>query len=403
MILTMWDFLISNDVWRKTVTNDCMKMKKALIVTALARFTKSFLTNDIITLQKMGFEVHCAANIHHAGAECMPEYFKEMNVAFHQIDFSSSKPLSLETLKSYKEMATLFKNDYFDVIHCHTPIAGAIARYAGRKQRKKGSVVIYTTHGFYFHKHSSKKTWAMFHIVEDLMSRYCDAIITINREDFNNAKKMHCKKVFYIPGVGVDTKRFRDAIVDRESYRKTLEIDADQVLVLAVGELSHRKNHQVIVKALVKARIPGTVFMICGNAMTRANTKTELEQQAKEAGVDLRLMGLRDDIPQICKCADIGVMPSTREGLGLSGIEMLAAGLPVVASNVHGIVDYITNGVDGYLCDPFDADAFAEAIKKLSDPNVRESMIVNCEKAAEPFDVEHSKKAMQNIYLEMLN
>ena len=99
------------------MTNDCKKMKRALIVTALARFTKSFLTNDIITLQKMGYEVHCAANIHHAGAECMPAYFEDMNVVFHQIDFSSSKPISFETLKSYKQMAELFKKEHFDLIH----------------------------------------------------------------------------------------------------------------------------------------------------------------------------------------------------------------------------------------------------------------------------------------------
>ena len=82
---------------------------------------------------------------------------------------------------------------------------------------------------------------------------------------------------------------------------------------------------------------------------------------------------------------------------------MLAAGLPVIASNVHGIVDYITDDVDGYLCDPFDENAFAKAISKLADENLRKSMIENCEKAAEPFDVEHSKKAMQDIYFEMLN
>ena len=383
--------------------DNCIKIKKALIVTALARFTKSFLTNDIIILQKMGYEVHCAANIHHTGAECMPQYFKKVNVIFHQIDFSSNKPLSIETLKSYKEMAELLRNEYFDVIHCHTPIAGAIARYVSRKQHQKGSTVIYTTHGFYFHKHSSKKTWVVFYTIEDLMSRYCDAIITINQEDFDNAKKMHCQKVFYIPGVGVDTKRFRDAIVDRPSYRKQLEIGEDQILILAIGELSRRKNHQIIIKALAKAKIPNAVFMICGNAMTSANTKDELKHLAKELGVTLRLMGLRDDIPEICKCADIGVMPSTREGLGLSGIEMLAAGLPVVASNVHGIVDYIKNGIDGYLCDPFDEDAFAEAIKKLCDPNIRKSMAGNCVKAAEPFDIKYSRRAMQDIYTEMLN
>ena len=383
--------------------DNCIKIKKALIVTALARFTKSFLTNDIIILQKMGYEVHCAANIHHTGAECMPQYFKKVNVIFHQIDFSSNKPLSIETLKSYKEMAELLRNEYFDVIHCHTPIAGAITRYAGRKQRKKGSIVIYTTHGFYFHKHSDKKTWMLFHAIEDLMSRYCDAIITINREDFENAKKLHCKKVYYIPGVGVDTKCFRNAIVDRPTYREKLKIKEDQILVLAVGELSRRKNHQIIIKALAKAKIPNVVFMICGNAMTSANTKDELEHMAKDLGVTLRLMGLRDDIPEICKCADIGVMPSTREGLGLSGIEMLAAGLPVVASNVHGIVDYVRDGVNGYLCDPYDENAFAEAIKKLCDPNLRKSMADNCVKAAEPFDVKYSRKAMQDIYSEMLN
>lgn len=382
--------------------NDCKKMKRALIVTALARFTKSFLTNDIITLQKMGYEVHCAANIHHAGAECMPAYFEDMNVVFHQIDFSSSKPVSFETLKSYKQMSELFKKEHFDLIHCHTPIAGTIARFAGRKQRKAGSIVIYTTHGFYFHKHSSKKNWMVFHTIEDIMSKYCDAIITINKEDYANAKKMHCKKVFYIPGVGVDTKRFHDAVVDRKLYRETLGIQQDQVLVLAVGELSHRKNHQIIIKALAKAQIPQAVFMICGNAMTVANTKEELELLAKENGVSLRLMGLRDDIPQICKCADIGVMPSIREGLGLSGIEMLASGLPVIASNVHGIVDYIIDGVDGYLCDPFDDAEFATAIKKLLNTEQRKAMAENCLKAAEPFDVVHSRKAMQEIYRELL-
>ena len=201
----------------------------------------------------------------------------------------------------------------------------------------------------------------------------------------------------------MDTKRFRDVIIDRSAYRETLGIKDNQLLVLAVGELSNRKNHQVIIKALAKAQIPNAVFMICGNAMTSANTKVELEQLAKEIGVDLRLMGLRDDIPQICKCADIGVMPSIREGLGLSGIEMLAAGLPVIASNVHGIVDYVTDGVDGYLCNPFDENAFAKAISKLTDANLRKSMTENCEKAAEPFDVEYSKKAMQDIYFEMLD
>ncbi|HJC83769.1 MAG TPA: glycosyltransferase [Candidatus Anaerostipes avicola] len=378
-------------------------MKKALIVTAFAGFIKSFLDNDIMLLQEMGYEVHCAANKYHAGAEEIDDYFEKKKIIFHQIDFSSNKPISRETLVSYKQISDLLKKYYFDVIHSHTPIAGAVTRLACRRQRKQGSIIIYTTHGFYFHKYSSKKTWLIFYSIEDLMSRYSDAIITINYEDYYNAKLMHCKKVYHIPGVGVDTKRFSDTLIDRDMYRRKIGIKKEDLLILAIGELSHRKNHQIIIKALSRAKLPNVVFMICGNAMTEDNTKSELEEMAKRLNVDLRLMGLRDDIPQICKSADIGVMPSSREGLGLAGIEMLAAGLPVVASNVHGIVDYINDGENGYLCPYNDSLAFAKAISKLQTKDVRESMRKKCMKSAQSFDREYSYRKMKKIYEELLN
>ena len=186
-------------------------------------------------------------------------------------------------------------------------------------------------------------------------------------------------------------------------YRRKIGIKKEDLLILAIGELSHRKNHQIIIKALSRAKLPNVVFMICGNAMTEDNTKSELEEMAKRLNVDLRLMGLRDDIPQICKSADIGVMPSSREGLGLAGIEMLAAGLPVVASNVHGIVDYINDGENGYLCPYNDSLAFAKAISKLQTKDVRESMRKKCMKSAQSFDREYSYRKMKKIYEELLN
>ena len=378
-------------------------MKKALIVTAFARFIKSFLTNDILTLQKMGYEVHCAANIHHAAADCMPEYFREMKVQFHQIEFSSNRPVSEETLKSYCQMRKLLSEIRYDVIHCHTPIAGAITRITSKKQRRQGCKVIYTTHGFYFHKFSNWKTWAIYYTVENLMSYLSDAIITINREDYKNAQHMHSKRVYYIPGVGVDTNLFINTKIDRNAYREKIGVERDDFLILAVGELSRRKNHQIIIKALGEAKIPRAVFMICGNAMTNANTKDELELLAKEYSVDLRLMGLRDDIPEICKCADIGVMPSTREGLGLSGIEMLAAGLPVVASDVHGIIDYISDGENGYLCNPNDAHAFSEAIRRLYSETKRKNMKSACINTSKKFDKKISIEEMKKIYKDILS
>lgn len=372
--------------------------KKVLIVTALGGFVRSFLMNDIEILQSMGYEVHCAANKNHAGAGEIEKYFKDAGLIFHQVEFSSNKPISKKTLLSMKQMRNLIEQYNFSIVHCHTPIAGAICRWVCRKKRKNGMKILYTTHGFYFHKSSSKKSWIIFKTIEDFMSKFTDVIITINNEDYNNAKKMKCKNVEYIPGVGIDIEKFRDIVVDRKIYRQKLGIDEDAFIVLAVGELSKRKNHQVIVKALGELKIPNSVFIICGNAMTNDATTELIQVLSKENGVDTRLLGLRKDIAEICHCSDIGVMPSSREGLGLAGIEMLASGLPVVASDVHGIVDYIQDGKNGYLCNPYNSHEFAISIQKLLNINLREKMKLKCIDSAKHFDKKNSCVQMRRIY-----
>lgn len=378
-------------------------MKRALIVTALAGFVRSFLMEDIATLQSMGYEVHCAANAHHAGAGNVVEFLETHDVVFHQVDFSSNKPLSGRTVKAYFQLRRLVYGTRFDFVHCHTPIAGALCRVACRgMRRKRGMKVAYTTHGFYFHAWSSKKTWLVFRTIENLMSQYTDVMITINHEDYANARKMQCKDVRYIPGVGVDLRRFHDATVDRQDYRAKLGLSDEDFVVLAVGELSKRKNQKIIVEALAQCDIPHAVFLICGNAITGSEVRNGLEAEARAAHVDLRFLGLRKDIPQIDKCADVGVLPSTREGLGLAGIEMLAAGLPVIGSNVHGIPDYIKDGVNGFLCDPYDAASFAKALTEAALPKVRERLRANCWQSVQAFDIAESRKAMRKIYADVL-
>lgn len=371
---------------------------KVLIVTALAGFIRSFLMNDIKTLQLMGYEVHCAANKNHPGAGKIEKYFKDNNIIFHQIDFSSSNPISKETAIAYRQLKNISKNINFKIMHCHTPIAGAVARWVFKSKRKMGTKVLYTTHGFYFHKGSSKKSWVIFRSIEKFMSRFTDKLITINKEDYMNAKKMKCSDILYIPGVGVETKKFIYPVINRNEYRKKLGISNGAFVILAIGELSKRKNHQIIIKALGELNLSNVVFVICGNEMTNSNTSSTLKSLAKENNVDIRLLGLRRDIIEICYSSDIGVMPSTREGLGLAGIEMLASGLPVVASNVHGIVDYIVDGYNGYLCNPFDSHEFAIAINKLINKDLRDSMKLNCVNSTKLFDKEVSVQKMREIY-----
>lgn len=376
--------------------------KKILIVTALTGFVRAFLLDDIKILQDMGYQVECAANGLNDSKTLEENYqfFKEINVKFYQIDFSSNQPLSKSTLKASKEFSKIIKSNNYDAVHIHTPIPGVVCRLKLMFKRKN-TKVLYTTHGFYFHKKSSRKNWLVFYNIEKLMSRFSDCIITINNEDYNNAKKMHCKKVYKINGVGVNTEKYINTVVDTKEYRNKLGLKDNQIAIVQVGELSNRKNHQVIIRAMDKLKNKNLVYVVCG-VTNESSTYSELKELAKSLNVDVRFLGYRTDIPEILKSCDIGAIPSFREGLGLAGIEMLASGLPIVASNVHGIVDYAIDGETGYTADPYSCDDFANAIEKLLDKEARESMKDNCINKAKQFDMTVSHKQRYDIYKEIL-
>ena len=133
--------------------------------------------------------------------------------------------------------------------------------------------------------------------------------------------------------------------------------------------------------------------------------KEHLENLAKEIGLsdNVVFLGFRKDIPELCNTADISAFPSRIEGLGLAGIEAMAAGVPLVSSNVHGILDYVIDGETGYACNPDDVDGFAAAISKLAtDKELREGMREDCLKAVEPFELHNALRVMWDIYDEIL-
>ena len=377
-------------------------MKRALIVAATGGFLNGFLIPDMKLLQEMGYEVHCAANGNSVSTFVPEERFASIGVTFHQIDFSSTSPVSKESLTAYKQYKELLNRYHFDFVHVHTPIPGAIVRIATRRKRKEGCVVVYTTHGLTFPKGSSLKTKIVYGGVEWFCSWMTDGIITINKEDYTQMKKMACKNVYHINGVGVDTSRYHECQIDRDRYRESLGLSESDIAILEVGELSTRKNHKVIIEALSKINDKHYVFLICGKAMSNSGTYDFLKKYAEEKNVRVIFLGFRKDIPEINRCADIAVLPSLREGLGLAGIEALASGVPVIGSDVQGIKDYVIDGKTGYLCSPRDADAFADKIQLLSDKEARFSMRKACVEKAEEFRLDISHQQMKNIYKNLL-
>lgn len=379
---------------------------KALVVVNLAGFL-TFLWNDIRILQSMGYQVEVAMNGKMSdGSDAVENVQLDvLRILHYQIDFDTKNPFSKQNLIAFRQMKKVLKNQY-DVIHCHTPIVGLITRMAANKYRRKGTRVLYTTHGFSFTDRSSKTTWLIYFTIEKFVSRFCDAIITINHEDYNNAKKMHCKDVYIISSVGIDNSRFEKVDIDRTLFREKLGVKPDDIMVLAVGELSSRKNQQVIIRAL--GLLPDKekyVLVVCGRAVVHSKVEQDLRTLADEMGVRICLLGHRSDIPEMNKCADVAVIPSLREGLGMAGLEALASGVPVVGSDVQGIREYVLNGKTGYLCDPESPEEFAEAIHTLAIMTEEEKvkMATECKTVALKFDQSVSCAQMKNIYETVLS
>lgn len=384
-----------------------MTRQKVLIVASVVSFIEWFNKDNVDYLNKeRNCELHIACNFDYmedTDEERTQKYIEKIKnegVILHNIHFARS-PFSKANIECYKQLKAIINENRFDLIHVHTPTVSILTRLAARKARKNGTVVMYTCHGFHFHNAAPKKNWVMFYPMERLMSRFCDYIVTINKEDFKRAKTFHAPNVRYIPGVGVNINRIHDCKIDKDAYKREIGVPEDCILVLSIGEMIERKNHEVIVRALAKVQNPNVYYAICGKGPLREH----LEKLANNLGVGnhVKFLGFRKDIPELCNTADISTFPSRIEGLGLAGIEAMAAGVPLVSSNVHGILDYVIDGKTGYACNPDDVDGFAKAISTLAgNEALRSEMAANCWNAVAPFEIDNALHVMWSIYDEIL-
>lgn len=398
-----------HEVLKSIMNNETLHhRKKALIVVNLIGFI-NFLINDYKILTEMGFEIEVAGNglLKDGTEQVEVPILARKGIPFHQIDLDSKNPFSYDNLRAYRQIKKVIRNGGFELIACHTPIAGLLTRIASQRERRNSNTkVIYTTHGFSFCRRSSRKTWLIFYPVELALSSISDAIVTINSEDYAIAKRMFCNKVYKLPGVGVDLERMQIGTgFSRNAYRHSIGVKDDEVMVLSVGELSPRKNHRAIIEAVGLLSDKNRYHcIVCGRSLSGEPIEETLSKRAQELGVQVSFLGFRYDIPEINACADIAVLPSVREGLGLSGIEALAAGVPVVGSDVQGIRDYVIPGKTGFLCNPNSPQDFANSIEKIAhlDDESRVTMRMNCLKMAERFSMERSRSVLQGIFQNVL-
>lgn len=312
--------------------------------------------------KKQGYEVHYAS----MGEEPVKHCDKH-----HKICFNRS-PFSLDNVKAYKPLKKIIDTENYDIIHCHTPMGGVVTRLAARSARKNGTKVIYTAHGFHFYNGAPKQNWAIYYTVEKLLARITDVLITINTEDYHRAlNKMNVKEVIKINGVGVNLNRFKPVNnqQDKSILRKKYGYDPKDIILICVAELNGNKNQEFLIrciKELIKI-YPTVKLLLCGEGGYKDKYIDLINELHLKNSIIL--MGYRKDVNKLMQLSDIGVAASIREGLGLSLIEELATGLPIIASTNRGHNDIITSNDIGFLYITNDTHDFISNFNNLIQSN----------------------------------
>lgn len=381
-------------------------MKKALLVATVSGFVPQFEMNNVKLLQSLGYQIHYATNYN------MPSYgtdnsrLEGTGIIKHQIDFIRN-PYKLHNFKVYKQLKKVMESEQFELVHCHTPMGAVVARLASHSTNTYP--VIYTAHGFHFYKGARLRNWLIYYPVERFLSRYTDQLICLNEEDYLRATHFSARYVDQIPSVGIDFDFVRK-LTEEEIVRKKEElgIPLDKKIMLSVGELIPRKNHETILRALsIRKKFP-EIYVICGHG--------ELENYLKRLIIELDIkekvyfLGYRKDVWEIYHLADCFVFPSHQEGLPMALLEAMACGLPVICTDIRGNRDLMGDkkltSETYFICEggisvkkSSDIHTFVYATELMfANDTVRENYGIRNQEVAKEYSLNRVEDKMMDIY-----
>ncbi len=375
-------------------------MKKVLYTATVLSHICQFHLPYLKAFQEQDYEIHVAARNNLGEKNGLKLKYVDKHV---EIPFMRS-PLNMKNLKAYKMLKRQINSENYDLIVCNTPVGGILTRLAGKKARKKGTKIVYMVHGFHFYKGASKKNWIIYYPIEKFFAKRCDAIITINKEDYERASNKFKTKVYHIHGVGVNPERYHPiSLEEREKKRAELGYSKDAFIGLVVGELLPNKNQIQVVKAFekVKETHSNVKLLVAGNGSNRE----ELERYVKEKSLEdvVEFLGYCTHLEDYQRIVDIGVSCSIREGLGLNVIESMMSGNTFIATKNRGHNELIKDGVNGFLVDVSDADTLKDRINALiEDKELKEKLEKNATEQIKDYSLTKTLDEMRNIFSEIL-
>jgi glycosyltransferase involved in cell wall biosynthesis len=256
-----------------------------------------------------------------------------------------------------------------DIVDTHTAKAGTIGRLAALIARVP--IRVHTFHGHVFHSYFGSSATKLFIWLERILARFTTRIIAISPSQADELVEVYqiCPrhKIEVMP-IGLDLTPYTssNAADLRAGFRAELGV-AEIPLLTAVGRLVPVKNHMLMLDAVAQLIASGRscLLAIVGDGPERER----LRNRAEFLGIakHVRFLGWRHDLTRIYAGSDIVVLSSLNEGTPVCLLEALAAGVPVIATNVGGVKDVLDGGALGMLVAANDVRAMSSAMIELLD------------------------------------
>lgn len=273
---------------------------------------------------------------------------------------------------SVVRLAAYFRQQRFDILHVHTPVAALVARVAAFLARVP--VVVYTAHGFYFHDEMPSWKRCLFVSLERFAGRITDLLFTQSAEDAETAvQEGICPAGDTLAiGNGVDAGRFDPSVIGAGGeMRRALGIPEEAFVIGIIARQVIEKGIMEFLEAAIAAagKNQEIHILMVGERLASdhaGDVEAELERASASLGKRLVATGARKDIPELLAAMDVFCLPSWREGMPRTIIEAMMMGKAVIATDIRGSREEVVPGETGLLVPTRSPEALAEAFLALA-------------------------------------
>jgi len=271
------------------------------------------------------------------------------------------------------KLVRILKEHNVDIIHCHahkSTVYGTVAAVLA-----KTPVVMAHVHGLGRSRNFRRKL--MNFLLFKKINRIVPVAESVKEDVLKNNWSVPEEKITVLEN-SIDYGRFADVSISKEDAKRILGLASDAFVFGTVGRLAPTKGLSYLIEAFpkVKEQKPSAQLVLFGDGPCRA----ELEQQASNMSCrdSIHFLGHRDNIEQLLRGMDVFVLSSVAEGMPRAILEVMAAGIPCIATEVGGIPEIISGNNVGILVPPKDSESLAEAmvnVANLTDEKLEKQVV----------------------------